>query len=59
MLEATFELVYRSAGWKDYSGHNLFEDVYMNGAEFSRFLAGRQPELARYFHDIGLVHKKP
>ena len=58
-LEATFELVYRSAGWKEYSGHNQFEDVYMNGAEFSRFLAGRQPELTRYFHDIGLVHKKP
>ncbi len=58
-LEATFELVYKSAAWKEYSARNLFEDVYMNGAEFSSFLAGRQSELARYMHEIGLVQKKP
>jgi putative tricarboxylic transport membrane protein len=58
-LEAAFEQVYRSAAWKEYAARNLFEDVYMNGAEFSRYLAGRQPELARYFTEIGLVAKKP
>jgi putative tricarboxylic transport membrane protein len=57
-LEATFELVYKSAAWREHSTRNMFEDVYMNGAEFSRFLAGRQPELARYLHEIGLVQKK-
>ena len=59
MYEAVLEQVYLSAGWKDYSARNLFEDVYMNGAEFSRYLAGRQPELTRYFTEIGLVEKKP
>lgn len=59
LLEATFEAVYRSAAWREHSARNLFEDTYMNGAEFSRFLAGREPELARYLHEVGLVQKKP
>ena len=58
-LEATFELVYKSAAWKEYSARNMFEDVYMNGAEFSRYLAARQPERVQYMHEIGLVQKKP
>lgn len=57
-LEATFEQVYRSTAWKEHSARNLFDDVYMSGAEFSRFIAARQPELARYLHEVGLVQKK-
>lgn len=58
-LEATFKMVYKSAAWKEHSARNMFEDIYMNGAEFSRYLAGRQPELAQYMHEIGLVQRKP
>lgn len=57
-LEAAFEEVYRSAAWKEYSARNLFEDVYLGSAEFSRLLAARQPELARYMHEVGLVQKR-
>jgi len=59
VLEATLERVYQSAAWKEHSARNLFEDVYLNSAEFSRYLAARQPERVQYMHEIGLVQKKP
>lgn len=57
-LEATFERVYKSAAWRDYTTRNMYEDVYMNGADFARHLSLRQAELHQYFNDIGLAKKK-
>lgn len=57
-LEATFGRVYKSAAWREYATRNMYEDVYMNGAEFARYLSSRQAELHQYFNDIGLVKKK-
>ena len=57
-LEATFAELYKSAAWREYATRNMYEDVYMNGAEFARYLSGRQAELHQYFNDIGLVKKK-
>jgi len=37
---------------------NLMEPVYMNGAEYGRYLAARQPEFTRFITDLGLAGKK-
>lgn len=58
-LEAMFEKVYKSAAWREYAMRNMYEDVYMGSAEFARYLAARQPELAQYIHETGLARKKP
>jgi putative tricarboxylic transport membrane protein len=57
-LENLFEKVYRSSGWQDYMARNLMEPVYMNGTDYGRYLASRQPEFARFIADIGLAGRK-
>ena len=57
-LENIFANVYKSAGWQDYMARNLMEPVYMNGAEYGRYLVARQPEFARFIADLGLADKK-
>ena len=57
-LENVFQNVYKSAGWQDYMARNLMEPVYMNGAEYGRYLAARQPEFVRFITDLGLASKK-
>ena len=57
-LENVFEKVYKSAGWQDYMARNLMEPVFMNSAAYSRYLAERQPEFARFIADMGLAVRK-
>ena len=57
-LENVFEKVYRNADWQDYMTRNLMEPVFMNGAEYGRYLAARQPEFTRFIMDLGLAGKK-
>lgn len=57
-LESLFERVYKSTGWKDYMARNLMEPVYMNGAEYGRYLASRQPEFTQFITEMGLAGKK-
>lgn len=47
-----------SADWQDYMTRNLMEPVYMNGAEYGRYRAARQPEFTRFISDLGLAGKK-
>jgi putative tricarboxylic transport membrane protein len=57
-LEDTLAHVHKSAAWKDYMAKNMYEDVYMNGEEFGRWLAAQQSEMLQFLTDIGLAHKK-
>jgi tripartite-type tricarboxylate transporter receptor subunit TctC len=57
-LENVFAKVYKSAGWQDYMARNLMEPVYLNGAEYGRYLAARQPEFSRFITDLGLAGKQ-
>ena len=57
-LESMFEKAYRSAIWQDYMARNLMEPVYMNGAEYARYLAARQPEFTQFIAEVGLAGRK-
>ena len=57
-LESLFERVYKSTGWQDYMARNLMEPVYMNGAEYGRYLAARQPEFTQFITEMGLAGRK-
>ncbi len=57
VLEAMLEKVHRSAVWTDYATRSLLENTYLNGAAFARYLAERQPEMAQFMKDAGLVGK--
>jgi len=58
LLEDTLARVHKSAAWKDYMAKNMYEDVYMNGEEFGRWLAAQHAEMLQFLTDVGLAHKK-
>ena len=58
ILEDTLAKVHKSAAWRDYMARNLYEDVYMNGEEFNKWLAAQQVELGQFLAEIGLAAKK-
>lgn len=58
LLEDTLAKVHKSAAWREYMAKNLYEDVYMNGEEFSRWLAAQQVEMTQFLTETGLALKK-
>src|SRR6185295_18007932 len=58
LLEDTLAKVHRSAAWRDYMARNLYEDVYLNGEEFGKWLAAQQVEMLQFLTETGLALKK-
>ena len=58
LLEDTLAKVHKSAAWRDYMARNMFEDVYMNGEEFGKWLAAQQVETLQFLTETGLALKK-
>ena len=58
VLEDTLAKVYKSATWRDYMTRNMYEEVYMNAEEFSRWLADQKAEMTQYLTEMGLALKK-
>jgi len=57
-MEALLERVHKSALWRDYSQKNMYEDRWMNGAEFARYLHEQRAAQQEFIDSIGLA-KKP
>jgi putative tricarboxylic transport membrane protein len=57
-LEDTLAKVHKSAAWREYMAKNMYEDVYMNAEEFSKWLAVQQVEMLQFLTEIGLAAKK-
>jgi len=58
LWEATLAKVHKSAAWQEYMRRNMYEDLYMNAEEMTRWLASEQAETARFLTEMGLVVKK-
>jgi putative tricarboxylic transport membrane protein len=58
LLESTVAKVHKSAAWRDYMARNMYEDLYMNADELTRFLVANRAEMIRILTDMGLVQKK-
>jgi putative tricarboxylic transport membrane protein len=58
LWDATLAKVHSSPAWKDYMRRNMYEDVYMNSEEMTRWLVSEQAELTRFLTEMGLVVKK-
>jgi putative tricarboxylic transport membrane protein len=59
VLEQTVAKVHKSADWRAFMAKFMYEDVYMNGEEFGRYLAQRQVDVQKFLSDMGLVQRKP
>ena len=58
-MEAALEQVHKSAAWKEIVKRNIYQDVFMGSAEFTKFLAVRMEEYRGYYDAIGLGKQKP
>lgn len=58
LWETTLAKVHKSPAWQEYMRRNMYEDLYMNAEEMTRWLANEQAETARFLTEMGLVVKK-
>ena len=58
LWDATLAKVHKSPTWKEYMARNMYEDVYMNSDEMTRWLVSQQAEITRFLTEMGLVVKK-
>jgi putative tricarboxylic transport membrane protein len=58
-MEAALQNVHNSAAWKDLAKRNIFEDVFMGSAEFTKYLAVRMEEYRGFYEAISLGKTKP
>lgn len=58
-MEAAMEQVHKSAAWKEIVKRNIYEDVFMGSAEFTKFLVTRMAEYSVFYEAVGLGKKKP
>jgi len=53
-MESALKKAHDSAEWKDLAKRNIYQDVFMGSAEFTKFLAVRMMEYKEYYDAIGL-----
>ena len=58
VLEDTLAKVHKSASWREYMARNMYEDVYMNAEDLSKWLASQQVEMTQFLTEMGLAVKK-
>ncbi len=57
-METALKKAHDSPEWKDIAKRNIFQDIYLGSAEFSKFLATRMVEYKEYYDAIGLGKKQ-
>jgi tripartite-type tricarboxylate transporter receptor subunit TctC len=43
--------------WKEFAARNMYEDTYLNSAEFSQWLARGREEMREFLTAIGVTQK--
>ncbi len=58
VMETALKKAHDSPEWKDLAKRNLYQDIYMGPADFTRFLHARMVEYKEFYDAIGLT-KRP
>jgi putative tricarboxylic transport membrane protein len=58
-MEAALQQVHKSPAWKEIVKRNIFQDVFLGSADFTKFLAQRMEEIRPFYDAIGLGKAKP
>jgi len=56
-MEAALEKAYKSRAWQEFSYKNVFEDRWLNSAQFATYLTQRQAEMQDFLQSVGLGAK--
>jgi len=57
VMEAALEKAHKSKAWQEFSHKNVFENRWMDSAQFAAYLAKRQDEMQDFLKSIGLGAK--
>jgi tripartite-type tricarboxylate transporter receptor subunit TctC len=58
-METALQQVHNTSAWKDLAKRNIFEDVFMGSADFTKYLAVRMEEYRAFYEAINLAKTKP
>lgn len=58
VMEAALKKAHDSQEWKDFAKRNMYQDVFLGSAEFSKFLEAKMVEYKEFYDAIGLAGKK-
>ena len=56
-MEAAMKRVHDSPAWKEFAARNNYEDMWLGGAAFGKFLAGQSAEMAAFLAHISAPQK--
>jgi putative tricarboxylic transport membrane protein len=57
-MEAVLRKAHDSPEWKDFAKRNMYQDVFLGSAEFTKFLEAKMVEYREFYDAIGLGKKK-
>ena len=57
-METALKKAHDSPAWKEFAQRNIFQDVFLGGAEFSQFLVKRMAEYKDFYDAIGVGKKQ-
>jgi putative tricarboxylic transport membrane protein len=56
-MESALRRAHDSAMWKDFAARNMYEDTYMNGADFAQWLVRGREEMRIFLTAISVIQK--
>jgi len=57
-MEAALRKAHATPDWKEFAKRNMYQDIFLGSAEFSKFLDAKMVEYKEFYDAIGLAGKK-
>ena len=57
-MEAALRKAHATPDWKEFAKRNMYQDIFLGSAEFSKFLEAKMAEYKEFYDAIGLAGKK-
>lgn len=58
VMEAALRKAHESPEWKEFARRNMYQDIFLGSAEFTKFLETKMVEYREFYDAIGLAGKK-
>jgi putative tricarboxylic transport membrane protein len=56
-MEQVLERAHKSTQWKEHAERNMYENIWMNGAEYGKHLAQRRAQQTEFLQAVGIIQK--
>jgi putative tricarboxylic transport membrane protein len=58
VMENVMRRVHASPLWREFAARMMYEDTYMNSADFGQYLVVKRAEMVDFLHSVGLMQKQ-